>query len=487
VFGGGTWPRFVPAARRSISLVHPLPCFGCAWDCPFGDAPCLKAITVPDVTAALLEILRDSNVQTPIRTFATFPPAALELIAHAAAARPTVQLGSGAAGALVSQVHEKQEEIERLARACREKDQEIVNLSAVAAERLSEMLEKETEIQNLARICAEREALLGSVKLPLQRNHLVIISPQSVLPSKWWDARAPLHLFNPSILADADGHILAYRLVGSDGRRRIGLCRLDRQLGGIPNSGVPFSDLMTFRPGESCDRTTSWFADPRLHRLGSSLYLSWNSGWHEPENSQFFQQLDQKSLLPIGRARPLHLRGKRQPLEKNWTFFDAAGPWGVYSVDPHCILQISLEGEGPLLCEPLAPVPLEASAYVDRYGPLRGGAPPQRRGSHYYSFCHSVYGPPGRYRYVPAVYRFSAEPPFAPTDRPVRPLPLPNPFGTHPLMERLNPVVEECLYPCGAVLEGDHWLISYGINDEVGAIAVLSCADVDATLTPVHT
>ena len=46
VFGGGTWPRFTPAARRAAAVVQPLPCFGCGWDCAFGDAPCLGGITV---------------------------------------------------------------------------------------------------------------------------------------------------------------------------------------------------------------------------------------------------------------------------------------------------------------------------------------------------------------------------------------------------------------------------------------------------------
>ena len=37
IFGGGTWPRFTPTARRGLVLVQPLPCFGCGWDCAFGD------------------------------------------------------------------------------------------------------------------------------------------------------------------------------------------------------------------------------------------------------------------------------------------------------------------------------------------------------------------------------------------------------------------------------------------------------------------
>ncbi|MDO8543842.1 MAG: glycosyltransferase family 9 protein [Opitutaceae bacterium] len=57
VYGGGTWPRFVPAARRAVSVVQPLPCFGCNWQCVFGDAPCVKGITVADVTDAIDSML----------------------------------------------------------------------------------------------------------------------------------------------------------------------------------------------------------------------------------------------------------------------------------------------------------------------------------------------------------------------------------------------------------------------------------------------
>ncbi|MGH7996059.1 MAG: glycosyltransferase family 9 protein, partial [Opitutaceae bacterium] len=57
IFGGGTWPRFMPASDRAISLVHPLPCFGCGWDCAFGDAPCVKWIGAAEVRSALAVVL----------------------------------------------------------------------------------------------------------------------------------------------------------------------------------------------------------------------------------------------------------------------------------------------------------------------------------------------------------------------------------------------------------------------------------------------
>jgi ADP-heptose:LPS heptosyltransferase len=59
IYGGGTWPRFQPVTRRSLAIVQPLPCFGCAWNCYFVDAPCLRTISPASVRQALEQFLRD--------------------------------------------------------------------------------------------------------------------------------------------------------------------------------------------------------------------------------------------------------------------------------------------------------------------------------------------------------------------------------------------------------------------------------------------
>ena len=45
--------------------------------------------------------------------------------------------------------------------------------------------------------------------------------------------------------------------------------------------------------------------------------------------------------------------------------------------------------------------------------------------------------------------------------------------------------MEEVLYPCGAARDGDRWIVSYGINDEHCALAILTGAEVEAALEPV--
>ena len=53
VYGGGTWPSYAPWGAGSVGVVHPLPCFGCFWDCAFGHAVCVERIPVEAVREAL--------------------------------------------------------------------------------------------------------------------------------------------------------------------------------------------------------------------------------------------------------------------------------------------------------------------------------------------------------------------------------------------------------------------------------------------------
>ncbi len=85
--------------------------------------------------------------------------------------------------------------------------------------------------------------------------------------------------------------------------------------------------------------------------------------------------------------------------------------------------------------------------------------------------------------YLPAVYTFSAENSFAPKRLPVAPLELGNPFGSQTLEKRLNPAVKEVIYPCGAAHLDNQFVISYGINDEHCAIAIIPAHEVEAILT----
>lgn len=62
--GGGEWPAYAPWARGSIGLCHPLPCFGCGWDCFAGHGVCVESIAVEKVHEALVTAWR-APVEAP--------------------------------------------------------------------------------------------------------------------------------------------------------------------------------------------------------------------------------------------------------------------------------------------------------------------------------------------------------------------------------------------------------------------------------------
>jgi ADP-heptose:LPS heptosyltransferase/GT2 family glycosyltransferase len=187
VFGGGTWPRFQPAARQAIALVHPLPCFGCGWDCPFGDAPCLLAVGVPDAQQALDEALRRRDAPFhEVRELRTIPAATVALMgqtarlareqtaAHLARQKKLEEITflagekDGEIAALKRETDAKDREIAALKRETDAKDREIADLKRIADERLRETDAKQEEIATLLTACQERLDLINSLGRQIQ-------------------------------------------------------------------------------------------------------------------------------------------------------------------------------------------------------------------------------------------------------------------------------------------------------------------------------
>ncbi len=46
LFGGGTWPRFLPLAKRSFVATQQVPCSGCNWDCWLDEPICIRKVSV---------------------------------------------------------------------------------------------------------------------------------------------------------------------------------------------------------------------------------------------------------------------------------------------------------------------------------------------------------------------------------------------------------------------------------------------------------
>jgi ADP-heptose:LPS heptosyltransferase len=83
--GGGQWPRYAPWAAGSVGLVHPLPCFGCDWDCFLGRGLCVDSVSVEAVSMALLSVLKKRTQGPRIVSVRTLDPEIFPLIADASA------------------------------------------------------------------------------------------------------------------------------------------------------------------------------------------------------------------------------------------------------------------------------------------------------------------------------------------------------------------------------------------------------------------
>jgi predicted GH43/DUF377 family glycosyl hydrolase len=303
-----------------------------------------------------------------------------------------------------------------------------------------------------------------------------LFEPGELILPEWQDWRKSGRVYhcNPSLLEDGSRWIFACRVIGPDLQRRVLLCRLDRTWEVIAGSHIAWSDQIRFPdPSLYPEQVGVWFADPRLFRIGRRLFIYWNSGWHEPQNHQFIQELDPASLAGLGPPRELVLVGRRRKIEKNWMIFGQDQAFAVYSPEPHRLLTADLSGQGPVPCRFLDGAESAESDESDRLSVLRGGAPPRRFGPHYYSFCHSIEETEGGYAYLPAVYRFDASDPRQLTALSKGPLPLPNPLGDRREHPPLNPAIYRVIYPSGAVPVHGDWCISYGINDERCAICRL--------------
>ena len=56
VFGGGTWPRFLPAIDESVSITMGVPCAGCDWRCHLPQAYCIRRVPTSEVLKAANDI-----------------------------------------------------------------------------------------------------------------------------------------------------------------------------------------------------------------------------------------------------------------------------------------------------------------------------------------------------------------------------------------------------------------------------------------------
>lgn len=108
IFGGGTWPRFTAMGTQCLSVAAEVPCCYCRWDCPFGEAHCLRAIEPHAVRSGIGQLLDEVPAEARILFVPpSLPPVALELMGRAAARHRS----------LTSELEQRQDVIDELALA----------------------------------------------------------------------------------------------------------------------------------------------------------------------------------------------------------------------------------------------------------------------------------------------------------------------------------------------------------------------------------
>jgi ADP-heptose:LPS heptosyltransferase len=80
VFGGGHWPRFVPAGERGAAFTVAVPCSGCNWECPLERSHCVKDIPVRTLVEAAEQLVEGQAGAFEVRVLEPQPVLAAAIL-----------------------------------------------------------------------------------------------------------------------------------------------------------------------------------------------------------------------------------------------------------------------------------------------------------------------------------------------------------------------------------------------------------------------
>lgn len=264
---------------------------------------------------------------------------------------------------------------------------------------------------------------------------------------------------NCSIIDYKGRKLFAYRHNWENAR--IALCELDYNLNPIWNCKLDFPSVPKNRMQE----------DPRLFVYRGELHVAFTAVEPYPKTTTHVGYAKLKEVAAgmwVVNNTWLPEYANRTPWEKNWGFFEAADKlWAVY--DPSCQSILSIEGNSATLA-----YKHNVQTATPDYGEIRGGASPILFGGQFYSFFH-YRAPPCNY--AGSLYTFDSRPPFTPIANLPYPIIVPKekdcPSGNS------NKTV---VYPAGAAVIGDEWVISYGGYDHDCRLAGFPLEQIDKSL-----
>lgn len=270
-----------------------------------------------------------------------------------------------------------------------------------------------------------------------------------------------VRFFNPSIITRNDGNWLIARK--SEGSENNGL--------GI-NSLVAFKLNQEHKPVEyipinltTRSYTNQHFEDPRITVINGKPWLSYCT--FQILNKAYYTGAHQQVAVlndywqPEWRWDPIYGNNGGSILqnsgnEKNWCWFEHDGQAHlIYMTEPH---EVASWVNGEVFQK------YETEGMKWKYGHMRGGTPPIRVGDEYICFFHSSmpWKAPKR-QYFMGAYAFEAKPPFKITRMTKKPIL--SGSQEDPWHEGLPLVV----FPCGAVLQSNKFLVTMGVNDYVSS------------------
>ena len=295
---------------------------------------------------------------------------------------------------------------------------------------------------------------------------IIDIDSSKLLPSR--------RCYNASIL-EYDGKLLmAYRRVcageGEYEHSDIGLCTLDSDYQPIKKTNRKL-EIELVRHGKFNNQE-----DPRLFMYNEELYCSFiNCMYDYSWPNQGLCKLDSDyaptkiwflnyghnwnaSLLQKNCYSPregvYYYKTAIPGIEKNWTFFGNGEYLNMlYWVNPTEIVRVDLTTSTVLRI-----VKAKKKDIDWKWGNLSGGTPPVLHNGEYHTFFHSFYDHNGQRVYAMGYYAFEAKFPYKMTK-----------ISKSPIIEAdkksLADYKHAVVFPCGAIIKDDEWLISCGWND----------------------
>ncbi|HEX2099049.1 MAG TPA: glycosyltransferase, partial [Candidatus Synoicihabitans sp.] len=299
IFGGGHWPRFRPVGRQVAAVVHPLPCFGCNWDCYFGNAPCVKLLEVPDVLTALERVLSRSDAPVDeVVEVNHLPSEARDLIA---AATPRYR-------ALQRDRLDRQHKIEEFKAESDDKDREIGELKQAAEERKIEMesikaeLEaecaskdneiaelkaeadsKDAEIEGLKRETNGKDAEIDALKRETNSKDLEIAQLKREADGKDVEIAAIKQTANEreQLIITLDGHVRTFQAIVADKDQHIANLDQDRTVARAEGQQLR-DDLANAQTELAATRARLEERETILSRLPADA-ADWSKALHDKE------------------------------------------------------------------------------------------------------------------------------------------------------------------------------------------------------------